>query len=95
MEPQTNQPQKPWYLNRETGQVVREFFAWILCIYMLYWNKQLDDEKTTILRAQIEVLQKQKESEERLLKITEKIVSKNNENQNNQTNNSSQSTDTD
>lgn len=86
-----NQTQKPWYLNSSSLSTIREFFAWLLCIYMLYWNKQLDGEKTKILQVQIEVLQKQKENEIRLLQITDKIVNKNESNQNDNSSNTSNS----
>lgn len=80
MEPVLNQ--KNW-LDAAKLQVIREFFAWILVIYFIYSNKELDKEKTEILKAQIEVLNREKDTQIKLLEITNKMVNdKNNQNNN-------------
>lgn len=71
MEP-TNTTSK--WLNREVWQVIREFFAYILVAYFIYQNKELDREKTEILKVQIEVLSKTKETEAKQLQIIDKIL---------------------
>lgn len=69
-----NQTPTPKWLSRENLQVIREFFAWLLVIYFVYQNKELDKEKTEILKAQIEVLNRTKETESKQLQIIDKII---------------------
>jgi len=60
--------------------LVREFFAWILVGYLMYWIKVMDNEKTTILiettKTQTELLRQQKETDLKLLEITNQSINK-------------------
>lgn len=78
-----NQTPTPRWLSKENLQVIREFFAWLLVIYFVYQNKELDKEKTEILKAQIEVLNKTKETEAKQLQIIDKIINEKAQNSNN------------
>lgn len=69
-----NTQNTPWYAKEKTWQTIREFFAWILCCYFIYQNKELDKEKTKILQAQIEIMSKSKETEMKSLEILQKAV---------------------
>ena len=60
--------------------LIREFFAWILVGYLMYWIKVMDNEKTTILiettKTQTELLKQEKETDLKLLEITNQSVNK-------------------
>jgi len=62
------------YLTKERLQLIEKFIVYILLIYFIYENKQSEIEKTKILQQQIDVLSKNKDSENQQLQIINKLV---------------------
>lgn len=67
---------KTWF-DRAKLSTLREFFAYLLVVYFLWQNKEIEREKTEILKAQVEVLSREKETQIKLLEITQKIINRN------------------
>lgn len=79
MEPTPNTPR---WLSKENLQVIREFFAWLLVIFFIYQNKQLQAEIAAIYKAQIQVLTGKADTESKQLQIIDKILNEKTSNNN-------------
>lgn len=65
------------FLTKERLQLIEKFIVYILLLYFIYENKQGEIEKTKILQQQIEVLSKNKDSENQQLQIINKLINEN------------------
>lgn len=68
------------FLDATKLALVREFFAWLLVVYLFYWVKQMDDQKTQILiettKIQSESLKEQKQTELKMLELTNQTLNR-------------------
>lgn len=80
MEPTPNTPK---WLSKENLQVIREFFAWLLVIFFIWQNKQLNAEIAAIYRSQIQILIGKGDTESKQLQIIDKIINEKTSSSNN------------